>query len=86
MITLSSLPNSATIKPYPFLSNFSFTFLVASLLPETNAIVLLLATKFAIMFNIVWVFPVPGGPFITDILLLFTFSTACFWLILKLNG
>ena len=83
----SFLPKSARIKPYPFFSNFSFTFFTASLLLDTTATVLFcIIAKFAIIFKIVCVFPVPGGPSIIEILLLYTFETASFWLRLNLNG
>lgn len=42
--------------------------------------------KFARIFSMVWVFPVPGGPSIMDMECVRAFSTAAFWLRLKRKG
>ena len=59
---LGMLPKDATIKPIPYLSNFSCTFAVAELLFDTTMTVFPCLTIFAMMFKMVCVLPVPGGP------------------------
>ena len=80
------MPKYAEIKSTSYFVNLSIMFFVAELLLETTATLSPLITAFAIIFNIVWVFPVPGGPSIIDKLFSRALSTACFWLILKPNG
>ena len=66
--------------------NFSATFEVAELLLETTATDWPFKTAFAMIFKIVCVFPVPGGPCIMLIWEEKAFSTAAFWLWFSPNG
>ncbi len=82
----SVLPKYAEIKSTSYFFNLSVMFFVAELLLETTATLSSRITAFAIIFKIVCVFPVPGGPSIIDKLLSNALSIAYFWLILKPNG
>ena len=77
--TLLLLPNFAHSEPNPCFSSFSKTFCVAELLLESTAIVLFWQIRFAMIFKIVCVLPVPGGPSITLIWLPIAFCTASYW-------
>ena len=82
----SFLPSDATMKPKPYLYNFSNTLVVAELLLETTSTVFFCNSMFAMILRMVCVFPVPGGPCITLIWFSNAAVTALSWLALHPNG
>ena len=82
----SLLPSDATINDMPYFSNFSHTLAVAELLFDTTITVFPWHTILAMIFNMVCVFPVPGGPCITLIWCSKAAATAFFWLALQPKG
>ena len=85
-INVSLFPRGATINDVPYFSNFSITLVVAELLLDTTNTVFPWRTMLAIIFSIVWVLPVPGGPCITLIWCSKAAATAFFWLALHPKG
>ena len=61
-------------------------FSIAALLFDTTWQFIFLISILAMIFSIVWVLPVPGGPSMTLTLLFIAFSTALYWLELQPNG
>ena len=83
---LAVLPSNATMNPISYLDNFSSTLTMAELLLDTTWTVLPRTRILAMMFRIVWVFPVPGGPCTTLIWFSKAAWTAFCWLALQPKG
>ena len=81
-----TLPNCATIKPRFSPSSFSATFSTAELLFDTTRTVLSAISKLAMIFSMVCVLPVPGGPCMILTWCVKAASTAAFWLALHPKG
>lgn len=83
---LAVLPSNATMNPISYLDNFSSTLTMAELLLDTTWTVLPRTRILAMMFRIVCVFPVPGGPCTTLIWFSKAAWTAFCWLALQPKG